>query len=84
MNNDWIEDKSTWPGMRVKVKLVAGDEPEQRGVIDRLDDLIVDDDEYGMVSIGEGVPIIRLDDGREVGGWECYWTKDDGEGEEWE
>ena len=82
MSADWINDKSTWPGMRVKVYLVVGNEREQRGVIERLGDLFAD--EGGMVGIAEDVPVIRLDDGREVGGWECYWTKDDGEGEEWE
>ena len=79
MSVDLIEDKSTWPGMRVRVMLAGSNESEQRGVIARLDDLIVDDDADGLVSIAEDVPVIKLDDGREVGGWECYWTKDETE-----
>jgi hypothetical protein len=42
----------------------------QRGVVDRYEPLT---DETGFVW-HEQHPIIRLDDGREWGGIECWWT----------
>lgn len=55
----WHDDPASFVGARVDVILVDGWE-RHAGTLDRLEC-----DHY---------PIIRLDDGREVGGMACWWT----------
>jgi len=60
-------------GTRVRASHVD-DDPlrEARGVIASFEELVFDDG----TKLDIDVPVIRLDDGREWRGWECWWTKE--------
>jgi hypothetical protein len=60
-------------GKRVKAYVVCDSEPfDARGEIIRIETLTLDTGEV----ITDTYPIIRLDDGREIGGVDCWWTED--------
>jgi hypothetical protein len=69
VGDNWIDHPTTWPGMRVDVE-ICKDLSVHKGVVDRLETLTVDGEPFL-----NNYPIIRLDDGREIGGIECWWTK---------
>jgi hypothetical protein len=60
-------------GLRVRAILAGSDDPndiDQPGTIVRAEPLELDREIHD-------VPVIRLDDGREWRGYECWWTADD-------
>lgn len=65
---EWMDRPETWVGMAVDLLLCA-DDARHGGTIVALEPLAIDGD-----LLCAGVPVIRLDDGRTVRGYECWWT----------
>ena len=67
----WMDDPDAWVGMAVDIVLVT-DESTHTGVIEAVTGLTVND-----TVVSRDYPHIRLDDGRMIGGLDCWWTKRD-------
>lgn len=63
---EWRNDPKRFIGLPLDVLLVD-DKTRHAGKIVRLESIDV------LGETVDGYPVIRLDDGREVGGMECWW-----------
>ncbi len=64
----WKDHPETWPGLAVDLVLVAGD-TRHTGTIVTVASLTVGDE-----VLCDNVPTIKIDDGRTIHGYECWWT----------
>ena len=60
-------------GQRVRVLLTA-DNTKHLGTLVRVEPLDVEEEDGQVWRLSEEHPFILLDDGREVAGFECFWT----------
>lgn len=68
----WHTDPESFIGATLDVCPV-GESKSYKGKIIRLEQVHVFGETY------DGYPIIQLDNGRRIGGAECWWTLDEGE-----
>ena len=58
-----------------RVRCLLNDDTEHFGEVVRLETLEVEEDDGTTWVLSPNHPVIRLEDGREVLGIECFWTK---------
>ena len=74
-NDTKIEDKRAKPEVGLKVRVLSPDLEEDWGVgeIIELTELYLETEDGEKIPLVDDYPIIKLQDGRIIGGIECWW-----------